>query len=119
MAKPVERNYGKLYDPDSKNTFVWHVVPKNFKSGTASSYVGTTTPSPQSLINQFVLVNPVQVGRYDEDGFYYTYKPPIEGVTPGKYVRVLQEHEIKDAKNQFERNRIYERHGVQGRALKV
>lgn len=119
MAKPVERNYGKLYDPNSKDTFVWHVVPKNFKAGTASSYVGTITPNPQSLINQFVLVNPVVVGRYDQDGFYHTYKPPIEGVAPGKYVRVLQEHEVKDAQNQFERNRIYERHGVQGKALNV
>ena len=32
--------------------------------------------------------------------------PPIEGVAPGKYVRVLQEHELEDAKNQYERDKI-------------
>lgn len=120
MTKPIEKNYGKLFQPDAANSFIWHVIPKNHKAGTAASFVGTKTPDPSNLINQgFILVNPVQMGRYDESGCYHTYKPPVDGVAPGKYVRVLQDHELKDAKNQYERNKIYQRHGMQGRELKV
>lgn len=111
MTKKVERNYGKLYDPPSANTFVWHVVPKNYKAGTAATYVATRNPDPMPLVNQgFVLVNSVQMGRYDQDGFYHTYKPPVEGVVVGKYVRVLQDHEVQDAKNQYDRKKVYERY---------
>ena len=111
MTKKIERNYGKLYDPASADRFVWHVVPKNYKAGTAATFVGTRSPDPTNLLNQgFVLVSPVQMGRYDQDGFYHTYKPPIEGVVPGKYVRVLQDHDLKGAKNQYERKKIYERY---------
>jgi len=111
MTKEVEKNYGKLYDPTAANTFVWHVVPKNYKAGTAASFVGTRTADPTNLINQgFTLVSPVQMGRYDEHGYYHTYKPPVEGCFPGKYIQVLQGQAAIDAKNQYERRKIYERY---------
>ena len=111
MTNGIERSYGKLYDPSAADTFIWNVVPKNYKAGTAATYVATRHPDPMPLVNQgFVLVNSVQMGRYDQDGFYHTYKPPVEGVVVGKYVRVLQDHEVIDAKNQYDRKKIYDRY---------
>ena len=46
------------------------------------------------------------MGKYDDFGWYYTFKPGVDGVFPGKYVRVIQDHELKEAKKQYEtRNR--------------
>jgi hypothetical protein len=52
---------------------------------------------------------------YDEDGFYHTYKPPIDGICPGKYVRVLDDEQVRTAKDKYESDKIYARHG--GRKL--
>ena len=113
MNNMPEKNYGKLYDPSSADSFVWHMIPKNHKAGTPPSFLLTREPSPKPFEERgYTLVNPVQLGMYDKDGFYHTYKPPIEGVAPGKYVRVLQEHELEDAKNQYERDKINRRHGA-------
>tara|TARA_R100001443_G_scaffold27309_2_gene40579 strand:- start:260 stop:583 length:324 start_codon:yes stop_codon:yes gene_type:complete len=103
MTNAITRTFGKLYDPNAAGKYVWHVIPKNYKAGTAASFVGTGTPDPTNLLNQgFVLVNPVQMGKYDDFGWYYTFKPPVDGVVPGKYVRVIQDHELKEAKKQYE-----------------
>ena len=111
MTNKIERNYGKLYDPPSANTFIWHVIPKGYKPGTATSYERTGSPDPQGLTSRgFTLVNPVQMGRYDENGYYHTYKPGVEGCFPGKYVQVLKGEDAIDAKNQYERKKIYERY---------
>ena len=113
MKNMPEKNYGKLYDPNSSDSFVWHMIPKNHKAGTPPSFLLTREPSPKPFEERgYTLVNPVQLGMYDKDGFYYTYKPPIEGVAPGKYVRVLQEHELQDAKNQYERDKINRKYGA-------
>ena len=121
MTNKVERNYGKLYEPDSANTFIWHVIPKGYKPGTATSYERTGSCDSQSLTSRgFTLVNSVQMGRYDENGYYHTYKPGVENCFPGKYVQVLKGEDAIDAKNQYERNKINVRWAAkEGKALKV
>ena len=107
MSDMPDKNYGKLYDPNASDSFVWHMIPKNHKAGTPPSFLLTREPSAKPFEERgYTLVNPVQLGMYDKFGYYHTYKPPIEGVAPGKYVRVLQEHELEDAKNQYEKNLI-------------
>ena len=107
MSEMPDKNYGKLYDPNASDSFVWHMIPKNHKAGTPPSFLLTREPSAKPFEERgYTLVNPVQLGMYDKFGYYHTYKPPIEGVAPGKYVRVLQEHELEDAKNQYEKNLI-------------
>jgi hypothetical protein len=106
----------KLYDPECANSWVWQMVPKNHKPGTPCTYQLTSTPSPKAYEERgYILINPVQLGMYDEHGYYMTYKPPVEGIFPGKYVRVLQDHQLEKAKDKYESDKIYARHG--GRKL--
>jgi len=121
MSDMPEKSYGKLYDPNSSDSFVWHMIPKNHKAGTPPSFLLTREPSAKPFEERgYTLVNPVQLGMYDKFGYYHTYKPPIEGVAPGKYVRVLQEHELEDAKNQYEKNLINRKYAAKpGMGLSV
>tara|TARA_R100000234_G_scaffold119782_1_gene103748 strand:+ start:579 stop:908 length:330 start_codon:yes stop_codon:yes gene_type:complete len=108
----------KLYDPDCANSYVWNMIAKNHKAGTATSYLLTQTPSPKAYEERgYVLVNPVQMGRYDEEGCYHTYKPPVDGCFPGKYARVPLG---KDYKKEYERQKIYDRYPAKdGKELQV
>tara|TARA_R100000458_G_C8244671_1_gene222898 strand:+ start:30 stop:395 length:366 start_codon:yes stop_codon:yes gene_type:complete len=111
----------KLYDLNCVNrdetgrpkpTFVWPCTPKNYRPGQPTSFVLTKEPSAKAAESQgYTLAGPCQLGMYDEDGFYHTYKPPIEGICPGKYVRVLDDEQAKSAKVKYESDQIYARHG--------
>lgn len=81
----------KLFSPDTKNQFVFAVLPKAAKEGTAPAYRTVDAydfEEANRKLEKFQLRNayPYPVGRYDEFGRYMTYKPPVEGVTPGRFV---------------------------------
>jgi len=84
----------KLFHPDSANKFVIAAVPNNAREGTDPTYVavkaGGIEQAEQSLLADqrapMRSAYPYVLGRYDEKGRYMTYKPPIDGVTPGRFV---------------------------------
>ena len=97
----------KLYDPSLADSYVWHMLPKNSKHGQPGSYQLTREPSPKMWEERgWILLNPVQIGWYDKEGFYCTYRPGVEGVFDGKYFRTLQGRHLQQAKVAFERQRI-------------
>ena len=103
----------KLYDPTFANSYVWPMTAKNAKPGQPTSYQLTREPSPKLWEERgFVMAGPCQVGMYDEEGFYCTYRAGVEGAFPGKYFRVLQGKYLKNAKENYERDRINERYGA-------
>jgi hypothetical protein len=106
-------NYSKLYDPDKANQYVWPMTPKVYKPGQSTSYQLTSEPSPKNWeLQGFVMAGPCQVGMYDDEGFYCTYQPSVEGVRPGKYYRVLHGEQINEAKTIYERDRTYAKYGT-------
>ena len=81
----------KPFDPELAGCFAYAVVAKNAREGTAPDYKpykATSTESAERTIDQSGLrpAYPYVLGRYDEKGRYMTYKPPVEGVTPGRFV---------------------------------
>lgn len=81
----------KLFDPEAPNTFVFAVVPVGAREGTDPTYNGFQAGSIESAELQLDLKRlrnayPYVVGRYDDQGRYCTYQPPIEGVMPGRFI---------------------------------
>lgn len=81
----------KLFNPDLKNQFVLAVLPKASKEGTAPAFRPVDAldfDEAERKLDKFQLRNvyPYPMGRYDEFGRYMVYKPPIDGVTPGRFV---------------------------------
>lgn len=84
----------KLFNPDSANKFVIAALPSSAREGTAPTYVavqaGGIEEAELSLITDkrspMRPVYPYVLGRYDDKGRYMTYKPPIDGVTPGRFI---------------------------------
>ena len=67
-----------LYNPDCANSYVWQMIPKNAKPGQNAQYLLTREPSPKLWeMKGFTLVNPVQIGWYNAEGFYCTFRQRI------------------------------------------
>ena len=106
-------NYSKLYDPEKANQYVWPMTPKAYKPGQSTSYQLTSEPSPKNWEMQgFVMAGPCQVGMYDDEGYFCTYQPGIEGLRVGKYYRVLHGEQINEAKSNYERDKTYAKYGT-------
>jgi len=108
-------NYSKLYNPDLEYypAYVWPMVPKAYKPGQQTTYQLTKDPDPKNAeLQGYVMAGPCQVGMYDEEGFYCTYQPPVEGIRPGKYIRVLYGEQINEAKSNYERDKTYAKYGT-------
>jgi len=102
----------KLYDPNVANSYVWPMTAKNAKPGQPTTYQLTSEPSPKMWEERgYVMAGPCQIGMYDDEGFYRTYQSGVEGVRPGKYIRVLYGDALKNAKSDYESDRLYERYG--------
>ena len=102
----------RLYDPNLADSYVWPMTAKNAKPGQPTTYQLTKEPSPKMWEERgYVMAGPCQIGMYDSDGFYATYMPPVEGVRPGKYIRVLYGDAVKTAQNDYECERMYEKYG--------
>lgn len=81
----------KLYEPQAANHFVFATVSITAREGTAPDYKAISAQSIDAALNQLDASRlrsayPYPLGRYDEHGRYCTYTPPIEGVTPGRFV---------------------------------
>ena len=103
----------KLYDPNLEHLpcYVWPMVPKAYKPGQQTTYQLTKDPSPKlAELQGYVMAAPCQIGMYDSEGFFCTYRPPY-GEQPGKYFRVLQGKYLKKVKEDYERDRMYEKYG--------
>ena len=104
----------KLYDPSKAGQYVWPMVPKAYKPGQQITYQLTIEPSPKMWENQnWVMAGPCQTGMYDQEGFFCTYRPAVDGKFPGKYFRVLQGKYLENVKRNYERDRMYEKYGHQ------
>ena len=95
----------KLYDSAAANAFVYAVVSKNAKEGTPPTYQpisGTSFEECERKITDKAQRNayPYCLGRYDEQGRYLTYCPPVEGIRPGKFVmHPLAQAEYKSSRS--------------------
>ena len=104
----------KLYNPDLDPlpAYVWPMVPKAYKPGQQTTYQLTRDPSPKlAELQGYVMAGPCQIGMYDDEGFYCTYCPAVDGIRPGKYIRVLYGDALKSAKDDYESDRLYEKYG--------
>ena len=105
-------NHSKLYDPEKAGQYVWPMTPKAYKPGQQTTYQLTKEPSPKNWeLQGYVMAGPCQVGMYDDEGFYRTFCPGVDGKFPGKYVRVLFGEKLKEAKNNYERDKTYAKYG--------
>jgi hypothetical protein len=102
------------YNPECAESYVWQMIPKGHKPGQPAQYVLTREPSPKLWEQRgYTLINPVQIGRYDREGFYCTFRQGVEGSFKDKYFRLTQgKREIERAKNEYERKKVNERYGV-------
>jgi hypothetical protein len=81
----------KLFEPKAANTFVFATVSATAREGTAPDYKAISATSLEGALNQLDAAKmrnayPYVMGRYDDRGCYMVYKPPIEGVSPGRFV---------------------------------
>ena len=81
----------KLYNTKEINQFVFAVVPKNAREGAQPAFKCCGSDSIESCeanIDAKAMRNayPYCMGRYDEKGRFCVYKPPIEGISPGRFV---------------------------------
>ena len=107
-------NYSKLYDPSKAGNYVWPMTAKNAKPGQQTTYQLTLEPSPKMWEERgYVMAGPCQCGMYrEEDGVYLTFCPGVEGIRPGKYIPVLSEEQINEAKSKYERDKTYAKYGT-------
>ena len=102
----------RLYDPNVADSYVWPMTAKNAKPGHPTPYQLTKEPSPKMWEERgYVMAGPCQIGMYDDEGFYRTYSPAVDGIRPGKYIRVLFGDALKTAKDDYESDRLYEKYG--------
>ena len=104
----------KLYDPSHETLpcYVWPMVPKAYKPGQQTTYQLTKDPSPKMAeLQGYVMAGPCQVGMYDEEGFFCTFCPGVEGKIPGRYRKVLFGDALKTAKDDYESDRLYGKYG--------
>ena len=81
----------KLYYPEAADKFVFAVTGKSDREGSAPKYMAGHGPDIESALNDLVKQGwkpaaPHCMGRYDDFGRYCTYKPPVDGIAPGKFV---------------------------------
>ena len=101
-----------LYAPSKAGNYVWPMTAKNAKPGQQTTYQLTVEPSPKMWEERgYVMAGPCQIGMYDDEGFYRTYSPAVDGIRPGKYIRVLYGDALKTAKDDYESDRLYEKYG--------
>lgn len=95
----------KLFSPQDANTFVFATVAMNAREGTSPDYKCVSGPDVETCLKQIDAAKlrsayPHAVGRYDEQGRYCTYKPPLENVQRlqhGRFCRhpsAQQEYEV-------------------------
>ena len=103
----------KLFNPQAAKQFVFAVVSKNAKEGTPPEYKccgSDSIESCEAFIDAKALRNayPYVMGRYDAEGRYCTYLPPVSGGMPGRFVL----HPLAEAeRGTYERDLINARHG--------
>ena len=75
----------KMFNPQEAGRFVFAVVDKGAREGTPPTYSTVSGPDIDSCHRSIEASKsrsayPHPVGRYDENGRYCTYKPPLENV---------------------------------------
>ena len=81
----------KMYDRQNAGGFVFACVDNKAREGVAPTYKCVPADSVGSAELYLDSKNqrnayPHCMGRYDDQGRYCVYKPPIEGVSPGRFV---------------------------------
>ena len=102
------------YNPECAESYVWQMIPKGHKQGQPVQCVLTREPSPKLWEQRgYILVNPVQIGWYDKEGFYCTFRQGIEGCFEDRYFRIVQGiRETERAMAEYERKKMNARYGV-------
>lgn len=108
----------KLYNPEAKGQFVWAVSrlddkarpPKTqYAPDPSADWGGTKLKHQHSPVDD----SGWPIGRYDDEGFYATHLPPVPGGEGSRGISRYVRHPLADdrAKQDYERDLMYERHG--------
>ena len=97
----------KLYDRKNAGGFVFAIVDHKAREGTAPTYqcvAGDSVDTCELFLDTKNKRNayPHCMGRYDDKGRYCVYKPPVEGVTHGRFVL----HPLADEAYQVEKREL-------------
>ena len=81
-----------LFNKDKIGKYVFAVVPEGAKEGTPPTYESVGAPGidqAEQVLSYDKKRNAYKhpLGRYDEEGYYCTYCPSVEGIKPGRFVR--------------------------------
>ena len=72
----------KLYDPSYANSYIWPMVPKGAKPNEPCQYKATRDESPALWTDKgWTMAGPHCTGRYDMQGLFETYCPPVPGAS--------------------------------------
>ena len=70
----------KLYDPGSANDYIWPMVPKGAKPTDPCQYKPTRDENPGLWTDKgWTMAGAHCMGRYDSEGLWQTYCPPVPG----------------------------------------
>lgn len=99
----------KLYDPQHAGTYVWPMTKG--RPGEPTTYQLTHGDSADNWEKQgWQLAGPYPVGRYDSEGYFCTYLPPLDG-HHGGLGRYVKHPGGAAAKSSYERDLIDSRYG--------
>ena len=81
-----------LFSTDKIGHYAFAVVPEGAKEGTPPNFEAIEAPGleeAERTLSYMKKRNAYKhvLGRYDEQGFYCTYCPSVEGIRPGRFVR--------------------------------
>ena len=98
----------KLYSAKAAGDYAFAVVAANAKEGTDPDFITVKAGGIEQALNQIQAkgqrnAGPHVLGRYDEQGYYCTYCPAVEGIKPGRFVRhPLAEQAKRDYDNEVQ-----------------
>ncbi len=96
----------KLYAPEHADKFVFAVIGKADREGSNAKFIAGSGGDAETALNDLVKQGwkpaaPHCMGRYDDFGRYCTYKPPVEGIFPGRFVIHPQAQDEFKAANRY------------------
>ena len=108
----------KLYNPAVAGQYVWPVHKLDDRSRPPKTLYVADPQADWSTTTIRHTHGPVDdsgspMGRYDEEGYYCTHLPPISGAEGARALSRYVRHPLanEQAKAEYERDLMYERHG--------
>ena len=108
----------KLYNPEARAQFVWQVFRLDDKSRPPKTLFAVDGSADFGHTKLKLQHGPVDdhawpIGRYDDEGFYCTHLPSVPNAEGARGMSRYVRHPLANdtAKQEYERDLIYSRHG--------